>query len=62
MKKNFIIIGFTAALVFATAFISSAASTFNSQGKIVFTNGTSNIVDDVIFDAGDFAKLASVCK
>ena len=62
MKKNIIMIGFTATLIFATAFISSAASSFNSQGKIVFTNGTSITSDDVIFDAGDFAKLASVCE
>jgi len=62
VKKNIIMIGFTVILIFATAFVSSAASSFNSQGKIVFTNGTSTTSDDVVFDAGDFARLASVCE
>lgn len=35
---------------------------FNSQGKIVFNNRTEDTADDVIFDAGDFNKLAYICR
>lgn len=42
--------------------VTSASSGFKSQGKIVFTNGTSTTRDDVIFDAADFERLAAVCK
>ena len=35
---------------------------FNSQGKIIFNNRTEDTSDDVIFDAGDFNKLADICR
>ena len=35
---------------------------FNSQGKIVFDNRTEDTDDDVIFDAGDFNRLAFTCR
>ncbi|MCM1182803.1 MAG: hypothetical protein NC337_05480 [Roseburia sp.] len=35
---------------------------FKSQGKIVFDNGTPDETDDVIFDAGDFNRLAYTCR
>lgn len=35
---------------------------FNSQGKIIFNNRTGDTADDVIFDAGDFNKLAHTCR
>lgn len=42
--------------------IGNATEQFHSQGRIVFTNGTDRTDDDVIFDAKDFEKLATVCK
>ena len=35
---------------------------FNSQGKIVFDNRTEDTSDDVIFDSGDFNRLAFICR
>ena len=34
----------------------------NSQGKIVFDNGTEDVSDDVIFDADDIYYLYSICR
>lgn len=42
--------------------VGNAAEQFHSQGRIVFTNGTERTDDDVIFDAKDFEKLASICR
>lgn len=39
-----------------------ANQTFKSQGKIVYTNGTLDTSDDVIFDSEDFLRLTEVCK
>lgn len=40
----------------------SASNGFRSQGKFVFTNGTDDTSDDVVFDAEDFKRLADVCR
>lgn len=39
-----------------------ASGGFRSQGKFVFTNGTDDTNDDVVFDAEDFERLADVCR
>lgn len=51
-----------AATVMAPPLTGAASNSFKSQGKIVFTNGTSMISDDVIFDSEDFQRLAAVCR
>lgn len=62
MKKKIIMISVTGILIISNTLIANATTNFNSQGKIVFTNGTDDAEDDVIFDAGDFARLATVCE
>lgn len=39
-----------------------AENQFNSQGRIIFDNRTGDDVDDVIFDADDFNRLAFTCR
>lgn len=40
----------------------SASDGFRSQGRIVYTNGTPETEDDVIFDASDLDRLAEICR
>lgn len=62
-RTNIAIIIFTLAISMVFPYVKSSASgSFKSQGKIVFTNGTSTTRDDVIFDSADFERLAAVCK
>lgn len=49
-----------AVLLFSTT--GRADNKFGSQGKIVFDNKTQDTADDVVFDAGDFDRLSSVCR
>lgn len=62
-RINSAIIIFTFVIIVAASYVRTyAANSFKSQGMIVYTNGTSTTRDDVIFDAEDFQRLASVCK
>lgn len=65
MKRQLIVLGI-AVLLFLGSVISAHAETnpygFKSQGRIVFTNGTEDTSDDVIFDASDFTTLANKCR
>ncbi len=62
-KSNIITAVLCAAALSASSFYSGyAAGTdsgirYNSQGKIVFDNGTENTADDVVFDAADFLAI-----
>lgn len=62
MRKKIILISVTGILIISNTLLANATTNLNSQGKIVFTNGTDDTSDDVIFDAADFERLAAVCK
>lgn len=62
MKRNIIMILATLLIIACMSFTTHASTRFKSQGKIVFTNKTDDISDDVIFDASDFSRLETVCK
>lgn len=62
MRKKTTMAALTLAFIASAYMTGRADSQFNSQGKIVFTNGTESTDDDVIFDAKDFERLADVCR
>jgi hypothetical protein len=63
-QVNIIMMVMVMAFMFIMAFsmVGKASGNFRSQGKIVFTNKTASTRDDVIFDAGDFERLAQICR
>ena len=66
MKKtariNIIMVVISLVFIMAFSITGKAAGSFKSQGRIVFNNKTESTRDDVIFDAGDFERLAQVCR
>lgn len=62
MWTNIIMVSVTLLTVLLISATGNAQESFNSQGKIIFSNRTEDISDDVIFDAGDFNKLAYICR
>lgn len=62
IRINIIMVFVTMLTVFMISVTGNAEESFNSQGKIIFDNRTEDISDDVIFDAGDFNKLAYICR
>lgn len=62
LRTNVIMIAVTAIIIAVYSASAKAATTFNSQGRIVFDNGTADTSDDVIFDANDFNVLYERCK
>lgn len=62
-KKSRIMVVLTATIILVNHIMVYAEDvSLKSQGKIVFTNDTSDTSDDVIFDASDFEKLYNVCE
>ena len=63
LRTNVIMISVTLLAVLLFSITGEAEENrFNSQGKIVFDNKTGDETDDVIFDAGDFNRLAFTCR
>lgn len=62
MWTNIVMVSVTLLTVLLISATGNAQEIFNSQGKIIFSNRTEDISDDVIFDAGDFNKLAYICR
>lgn len=68
IKKNNVITAAICAIVLSvTSYCSGYAAAdgdggtqYNSQGKIVFDNGTEDTADDVVFDASDFVTIDSM--
>lgn len=64
-KSNVIVAVICMAALSGTSYYSGYAAgnsgiQYNSQGKIVFDNGTEDTIDDVIFDASDFITIDSM--
>ena len=64
-KSNILTIVICAAILSVTSYHSGYAAAdsgiqYNSQGKIVFDNGTKDTTDDVVFDAADFFLIDSM--
>ncbi len=62
VRVNIIMMVMAFMLIMAFSIVGKASGNFRSQGKIVFTNKTASTRDDVIFDAGDFERLAQICR
>ena len=67
MKKKFVmaLILVVGSICFSSIGAKASAikpENINSQGKIVFDNGTEDAEDDVIFDADDIYYLYSICR
>lgn len=61
-RINIIMVVITMVFIMAFSITGRASGGFKSQGRIVFNNKTTSTRDDVIFDAGDFDRLAQVCR
>ncbi len=62
VRINIIMVAMTLGIIMAYSMTGKAAGSFKSQGRIVFNNKTASTRDDVIFDAGDFERLAQICR
>ena len=62
MRINIMMVSATLMVLLASMAGNAEEGQFNSQGKIVFDNRTADAADDVIFDAGEFNRIASVCR
>lgn len=45
-----------------SAYVNASSGTFKSNGLYHSNNNTTDASDDVIIDASDFEKLATVCQ
>ncbi|NDO49963.1 hypothetical protein FMM75_11395 [Lachnospiraceae bacterium MD335] len=61
-RINIIMVVMAFMFIMAFSIVGKASGNFRSQGKIVFTNKTASTRDDVVFDAGDFERLAQICR
>lgn len=63
IRINILLVALTLVIAAIAPMVKASASNgFRSQGKFIFTNGTDDTSDDVVFDAEDFGRLADVCR
>ncbi|MEZ3443550.1 MAG: hypothetical protein K1W30_00165 [Lachnospiraceae bacterium] len=62
IRINVIMVSVTLLVLLISITGNAKEKQFHSQGKIVFDNKTEDAADDVIFDAGDFNRLAVICQ